>query len=237
MAEHAVVSQAAWLKARLELLEREKAFTRERDALAQARRDLPWVRVEKAYRFESIKGEVGLADLFAGCSQLIVYHFMFGPDWQEGCPSCSFWADNYNGTLGHLRARDINLVVASRAPLARLQGYKERMGWNFNWVSTSPGDFSFDYGASFDALDPPPREPNYNFGTQVFGGEEAPGLSVFTRRDDSVFHTYSCYARGLEDLNGAYRHMDVVPHGRNEAELPWPMAWVRRHDRYSETGE
>ncbi|NND67203.1 MAG: DUF899 domain-containing protein [Halioglobus sp.] len=236
MAGHTVVSQQEWRSARLELLEREKAFTQERDALAQARRDLPWVRIDKDYRFESERGEIGLAELFGDCSQLIVYHFMFGQDWQEGCPSCSFWADNYAGTLPHLRARDINLVVASRAPLATLLGYRERMGWGFDWVSTGLGDFSIDFAVSFDALEPPPREPNYNFGTQVFTGEEAPGLSVFLRDGDAVYHTYSCYARGLEDLNGAYRHLDIAPRGRDESDLPWPMAWVRRRDSYEEGG-
>ncbi len=235
MEKNAIVSRDEWLAARKALLEQEKAFTRARDELSAARRALPWVRVEEDYRFDTLRGTESLAALFDGCNQLLVYHFMFGPDWQEGCPSCSFWADNYQGTLPHLRARDINLVAVSRAPLEKLQAYRDRMGWTFDWVSSAPGRFSFDFAVSFEPGDAPPTEPNYNFATQTFNGEEAPGLSVFIRDEaGQVYHTYSCYSRGLDMLNGAYHHIDLVPRGRYEQDLPWPMAWVKRHDRYAD---
>ena len=234
MADHPVVSREEWLQARLALLDREKALTQQREALARARRELPWVRIDKEYAFGAAGGRKGLADLFGGCEQLIVYHFMFGPDWQEGCPACSFWADNYQGTLPHLRARDVNLVAVSRAPLAHLQSYRERMGWTFDWVSSAPSRFSFDFAVSFEPEDDPATAPNYNFATQSFNGDEAPGISVFVRdKAGEVYHTYSCYSRGLDMLNGAYHHLDLVPKGRDEADLPWPMAWVKRHDRYA----
>jgi predicted dithiol-disulfide oxidoreductase (DUF899 family) len=234
MRRNAIVSGEAWLAARKALLEQEKTFTRARDKLSAARRALPWVEVEQDYRFDTVRGIESLADLFDGCSQLIVYHFMFGPDWQEGCPSCSFWADNYQGTLPHLRARDINLVTVSRAPLENLQSYRERMGWTFDWVSSAPCRFNFDFAVSFEPGDDSPSAPNYNFATQSFDGAEAPGLSVFVRDEKGeVYHTYSCYSRGLDMLNGAYHHIDLVPKGRDEQEMPWPMAWVKRHDRYT----
>ena len=234
MEKNAIVSRDEWLAARKTLLEQEKAFSRARDELSAARRALPWVRVEEDYRFDTLRGTESLADLFDGCTQLLVYHFMFGPDWQEGCPSCSFWADNYQGTLPHLRARDINLVAVSRAPLAKLQSYRDRMGWTFDWVSSAPSRFSFDFAVSFEPEDDPATAPNYNFATQSFNGDEAPGISVFVRdKTGEVYHTYSCYSRGLDMLNGAYHHLDLVPKGRDEADLPWPMAWVKRHDRYA----
>ena len=234
MKGNVIVSGEEWLAARKALLQQEKAFTRARDELSAARRALPWVEVDQDYRFETVRGSESLADLFDGCVQLIVYHFMFGPDWQEGCPSCSFWADNYQGTLPHLRARDVNLVAVSRAPLAHLQSYRERMGWTFDWVSSEPSRFSFDFAVSFDPEDDPATSPNYNFATHSFNGDEAPGISVFVRdKTGEVYHTYSCYSRGLDMLNGAYHHLDLVPKDRDEADLPWPMAWVKRHDRYA----
>ena len=234
MQPNKLVSRQEWQAARRELLQREKAHTREREALAQARRELPWVEVDRTYQFQTERGVEELRDLFGGCSQLIVYHFMFGSDWREGCPSCSFWADTYDGALPHLAARDIRLVAVSRAPLATLHAYRVRMGWGFDWVSTVGSDFNREFAVSFPGGGEEPAQPNYNFATQVFKGEEAPGLSVFYRDGSTVYHTYSCYARGLDMLNSTYQHIDLVPRGRDEQGLPWPMAWVRRHDEYGQ---
>jgi predicted dithiol-disulfide oxidoreductase (DUF899 family) len=230
---HTTVSREEWLAARKALLAKEKAFTLQRDELSAQRRALPWVKVDKTYVFEGREGKVTLANLFDGRSQLLVYHFMFGPDWQEGCPSCSFWADNYNGIVVHLNHRDVSLVAVSRAPLEKLEQYKRRMGWTFNWVSSSGNDFNRDYHVSFT-----PEEKGravYNYKAGSFSGEEAPGISVFAKDEaGAVYHTYSCYARGLDMLNGAYHMLDLVPKGRDEDGLPFTMAWVRRHDRYEE---
>ena len=228
-----VVSQAEWLQARLELMAREKAFTQEREALAAARRALPWVRVEAEYRFDSAEGEVGLADLFGSSSQLIAYHFMFDTDWEAGCPSCSFWADNYNGVLEHLAARDVALAVVSKAPLEKLLAFRERMGWRFNWVSSPNNIFGRDFGVSFSEEQLTSGEARYNLGTSSARMPESPGVSVFARDGDAIYHTYSSYARGLDVLNGAYHHLDIVPGGRDEADLPFSMAWVRRRDEYA----
>jgi predicted dithiol-disulfide oxidoreductase (DUF899 family) len=229
--QHQIASRDEWLAARKALLAKEKAFTKARDALSQERRRLPWLKVDKTYVFEGPGGKETLADLFAGCSQLLVYHFMFGPDWNEGCPSCSFWADNYNGAVVHLRHRDVTLVAISRAPLEKLESYRKRMGWSFKWLSSYGNDFNRDYQVSFT-----PEEQKtaiYNYEASGFGSSEAPGVSVFSRgADGQVFHTYSCYARGLDMLNGAYHLLDLVPKGRGEQGLPFPMAWVRRHDQY-----
>lgn len=226
-----VVSREDWLLARKAFLEKEKAFTKAREDLARERRDLPWVRIDKAYSFEGPEGRLALSDLFGGLGQLVVYHFMFGPDWQEGCPSCSFWADNYNGVDVHLAHRDTALVAVSRAPLDRIEAYRKRMGWSFRWVSSAGGDFNFDYGVSFPAEKG--DAPSYNFGTVRFGGEEAPGFSAFRRGDDgAIYHTYSTYGRGLDVINGTYQMLDLTSKGRDESGLPWPMAWVRRHDQY-----
>jgi len=232
MHDHKVVSREQWLAARRELLAEEKKLTRARDELSHRRRELPWVKVDKPYVFEAPEGKQTLFDLFAGRSQLLVYHFMFGPEWPEGCPSCSFWADNYDGTIVHLNHRDVTFVVVSRAPLDRLEAYRARMGWRFKWVSSLGSDFNHDYHVSFTPQEMQ-GEVEYNYGRTKFPSEEAPGLSVFFRDEDgSVFHTYSCYARGLDTLNGAYHHLDLVPKGRDEAGLPWSMAWLRRHDSY-----
>ena len=226
-----VVSHEEWLDARRAHLAKEKEFTRLRDELSRERRELPWERVDEAYAFDAPEGRVTLADLFGGLGQLVVYHFMFGPDWTEGCPSCSFWADNYNGIDVHLAHRDTALVAVSRAPLSKIEAYKKRMGWSFRWVSSAGSDFNFDFGVSHV-----PQEsdaPNYNYGTIKFGGEEAPGFSAFRRGDDgAVYHTYSTYARGLDMLNGAYHMLDLTSKGRDEGSLSHPMSWVRRHDRY-----
>jgi predicted dithiol-disulfide oxidoreductase (DUF899 family) len=229
--QHQIVSRDEWLAARKALLAKEKAFTKARDALSQERRRLPWLKVDKTYVFEGPGGKETLTDLFAGCSQLLVYHFMFGPDWNEGCPSCSFWADNYNGAVVHLRQRDVTLVAISRAPLEKLESYRQRMGWSFKWVSSYGNDFNRDYHVSFT-----PEEQKtaiYNYEASGFVSSEAPGVSVFsTGADGQVFHTYSCYARGLDMLNGAYHLLDLMPKGRDEQGLSYPMAWVRRHDQY-----
>ena len=229
--QHQVVSRDEWLTARKALLAKEKQFTQARDRLSAERRNLPWVKVDKDYVFDGPNGRETLADLFAGRNQLLVYHFMFGPDWTEGCPSCSFWADSYNGIVVHLNHRDVSLVAISRAPLEKLEGYKARMGWSFKWVSSYGTDFNRDYQVSFR-----PEEQKaavYNYQPGGFGPPEAPGISMFAKeRGRQMFHTYSCYARGLDMLNGAYHMLDLVPKGRDEAGLPFSMAWVRRHDRY-----
>jgi predicted dithiol-disulfide oxidoreductase (DUF899 family) len=233
MTTHQVVSRDEWLKARTALLAKEKAFTRQRDELSAERRALPWVKVEKQYVFEGRDGRLTLADLFGQASQLIVWHFMFHPDWNAGCKSCSFWADNYNPIIDHLRERDVNLTVVSRAPLARLEAFRERMGWGFDWVSSYGSDFNRDFGVTFTADELAQGGGNYNFGSHRFSGEEAPGLSVFYKdADGSIYHTYSCYARGLDMLNTAYQHLDLVPNGRDEKALRYPMEWVRLRDEY-----
>ena len=225
-----IVSHAEWLEARKAHLAKEKEFTRARDELARQRRELPWVKVEEPYTFDAAEGRVSLGDLFGGKGQLLIYHFMMGPDWEEGCPSCSFWADNYNGVDVHLAHRDTALVAVSRAPLAKIDAYKKRMGWTFRWVSSAGSDFNFDYDASFK---PDEEGLRYNFGTIKPFGEETPGISAFRRGDGGeIYHTYSTYARGLDMLNGAYRLLDLTSKGRDEQDLPWPMAWVKRHDRY-----
>jgi len=229
MTTHPVVSHEEWIKASQALLAKEKAFTQQREAMARERRALPWERVEKEYVFEAPEGRVTLADLFAGRGQLIVQHFMFAPDWNEGCPGCSYWSDNFNGIDGHLAARDTSFVVVSRGPIDRLEAYRKRMGWTFRWVSSAGNDFNFDYGVSFA---PDEAAPAYNFGTMKPHGEENPGVSAFRREDGAIYRTYSTYARGLDLLNGTYHLLDITSKGRDEAELPWPMAWVKRHDKY-----
>ena len=236
MQNHQVVSREAWLTARKKHLAKEKEFTRLRDQLSQSRRELPWVKVEKDYVFNGPNGPETLSDLFEGRGQLIVYHFMFGPDWTEGCPSCSFWADNFNGIGVHLNHRDISLVVVSRAPLDKLEVYKKRMGWGFKWVSSLDNDFNRDYHVSFTPEEMEKEEMFYNFRVCKFPGEEAPGISVFYKDPQGgIFHTYSCYARGLDMLNGAYHLMDLAPKGRDEDNLSFTMAWLRRHDQYDDS--
>ncbi len=231
MESHTVVSEADWIDARKQLLTKEKEFTRARDRLSQQRRDLPWVRVEKQYAFEGPNGQETLADLFDGRSQLIVYHFMFDPEWDEGCPHCSFWADNFDPNLVHLNARDVTMIAVSRAPFSKLAAYKERMGWSFKWVSSSETDFNFDYRVSFT-----PEQANeaaYNYGTLSPANSEREGVSVFYKDGSGdVFHTYSAYARGIDMVNTAYHYLDLVPKGRDEEGRP-PQYWVRRHDEYA----
>ncbi|MEZ5669382.1 MAG: thioredoxin family protein [Alphaproteobacteria bacterium] len=235
MQAHSVVGRDQWLEARKALLAEEKAFIRERDRLAAARRALPWERVEKAYAFETETGRKTLADLFEGRSQLIVYHFMFGADWEQGCPSCSFLAENFDGSAVHLSHRDVAFVAASRAPLDRLLAYRKRLGWRFPWVSSLGSDFNYDFHVSFTPEQMAAGTVDYNYREGQFPSEEAPGLSVFARGDDgAIFHTYSTFARGLDPLISTYQYLDLVPKGRDEATLPWPMAWVRRNDQYDD---
>jgi predicted dithiol-disulfide oxidoreductase (DUF899 family) len=232
-ASHKVVSHEAWLAARRAFLTKEKEFTRTRDELSRLRRELPWEKVEKDYVFEGAVGQVELADLFMGKHQLIVYHFMLGPDWEAGCKSCSFWADNFDGIDIHLAHRDTTLVAVSRAPYAKLDAYKRRMGWSFAWYSSFGGDFNFDYRVSFTSEEIAAKTADYNFEMRQNTMSELPGISVFYRDDDgSIYHTYSCYSRGVDMMNGAYHHLDLTPKGRDEAGLPHTMAWVRRHDEY-----
>jgi predicted dithiol-disulfide oxidoreductase (DUF899 family) len=254
MAEHQVGTREDWLAARKALLEREKELTRLGDELARERRELPWVPIEKEYSFDTGEGKKTLAELFDGRSQLLVYHFMFGPEYEAGCPICSAIADSFDGFLVHLRARDVTMICASRAPLERLQAYKRRMGWDFEWVSTLGSDFNFDLGVSFteqqlregveynyraeDVLpllegEPisPFRELADSTGTDVAGYlSEGPGLSAFALSDGVVYHTYSCYARGAEFLMGFYSALDRAPKGRNEGDPPY--FWILRHDEY-----
>ena len=233
MPMHQVVSPSEWLAARRALLEKEKAFTRQRDGLSAERRALPWVKVDTDYVFTGPNGSIRLSDLFAGRGQLVVYHYMFHPDWEAGCKSCSFWADNFNGIIAHLNQRDVSMAAVSRAPYPQLAAFKQRMGWNFDWVSSEGTTFNHDFAVSFTPEELARDGNNYNFDTHRFGGPEAPGLSVFTKdADGTIYRTYSCYARGLDMLNGAYQFLDVVPKGRDEAELPYPMAWVRLRDEY-----
>jgi predicted dithiol-disulfide oxidoreductase (DUF899 family) len=230
---HAVGPPAEWQAARLDLLAEEKDLNRRRDALAEARRRLPWVPVEEEYRFDDPDGSRTLADLFDGRSQLLVYHFMFGPDWEEGCPSCSFWADSFDGVVVHLNQRDVTLVCVSRAPCRKLAAYQARMGWHFPWFSSAPSDFNVDFGVSFT---PEQQEHGgtYNFAHVEHPPEEAPGISAFALADGQVFHTYSTFSRGLDPVNSGYQLLDLAPRGRDEGGLEWPMAWLRRHDAYGE---
>jgi predicted dithiol-disulfide oxidoreductase (DUF899 family) len=232
-ANHQVVSQEEWIEARKLHLAREKEFTRLRDQLSAERRALPWVRVDKEYGFEGPDGKASLADLFDGHSQLIVYHFMLGPDWEEGCKSCSFWADNLQGIDVHLAARDVTLMTVSSAPLDRITMFKTRMGWTHKWVSSAGGDFNHDYNVTFSPEELEQGETYYNYKWTRSSMTERPGISVFYKdADGTVYHTYSCYARGLDMLNGAYHYLDLAPKGRDETNPNHRMSWVRFHDSY-----
>jgi predicted dithiol-disulfide oxidoreductase (DUF899 family) len=231
--QNLVVSHEEWLKARLELLAAEKEFTRQRDALTRRRMTMPWERVEKSYQFEGPNGAVSLADLFDGRSQLIVYHFMFAPDWEEGCKQCSFWADNFNGIAVHLNHRDVAFTAVSRAPLAKINAYKERMGWSFPWVSSYGSDFNFDYCVSFTTEQIAEGRAYYNYAVRPIDVSDEQGISVFCKDENGeVFHTYSCHGRGIDMVNGAYQFLDLVPKGRDEDHFGFSMEWVRRHDQY-----
>jgi predicted dithiol-disulfide oxidoreductase (DUF899 family) len=257
MTSHKTGTREEWLTARRELLKLEKDLTHKSDELAQRRQELPWVRIDKAYRFDTEKGAAALADLFQGRSQLIVYHFMFGPDYKAGCPSCSSLADNFNGIYTHLANHDVMFWAISRAPLDKLQAYKKRMGWSFPWASSAPSDFNTDFSVAFTEEQQRKGNMAYNFGNNNMAGQndpkaevppilekiasstgtdwatysrEAPGMSAFIREDNVVYHTYSAYARGLDVLWGMYQWLDRAPKGRNETDF-----WLRRHDEYDHT--
>jgi len=235
MTTHRVVKREEWIRERMQHLAREKEFTRLRDQLSAERRELPWVKVEKPYVFDGPNGPESLGDLFQGRRQLIVQHFMFDPSWDEGCKSCSFWVDNFDGIDAHLNHRDVSFVLISRAPIAKLEAYRRRMGWRLKWVSSERTDFNRDYHVSFTPEELESKQAYYNYRFGSFSVGEAPGLSVFYKDDDgTIYHTYSCYARGLDMLNGAYHLLDLVPKGRDESGLPSSMAWLRHHDRYDD---
>ena len=227
-----IVPPAEWLAARKQLLAKEKEFTRLRDDLSRQRREMPWEKVEKKYVFEGVHGKETLADMFDGRSQLIVYHFMLGPGWKEGCPSCSYLADSFDAARLHLAQRDTTFAVISRATLPEIEAFKKRMGWQFKWVSSFGSDFNYDYHVSFTKEEVDSGKMNYNYTSQGFPSEEGPGASVFYKQGNEVFHTYSAYARGLDILLPTYNFLDMTPKGRDEDALPYPMAWVRHHDRY-----
>lgn len=227
-----IVDDATWLAAREELLESEKRLTRLRDELSARRREMPWRLIDKDYRFNTEAGEQTLSDLFGDQSQLLVYHFMFGPEQEAGCPGCSWWADNYNGNVEHLVARDIKLVAIARAPLDKLLAYRERMGWNFDWASSLNCDFNQDFHVSFsqDEIDAGKAYYNYHETGRIM--PEAPGVSVFVKQNDKIYHSYSTYSRGLDILNAGYHMMDLVPKGRDEDGLEYPSAWLKRRDEF-----
>ncbi len=236
--DNKVVSAGEWLAARREFLAREKELTRARDAVDAARRALPWVKVEKEYVFDTAEGKRTLAELFDGRSQLIVQHFMFGPGWKEGCVGCSFKSDHVDGALAHLEAHDVTLVTVSRAPLAEIAPFRERMGWRFRWVSSYGSDFNYDFHVSFTAEEAAAGSVDYNYSKQPFLIEEGSGISVFYRDGDgAVYHTYSTFGRGDELVDTTYMYLDLTPLGRNETGPHFNLGdWVRHHDRYDAAG-
>jgi predicted dithiol-disulfide oxidoreductase (DUF899 family) len=231
---HQIVSKNEWIEARKVLLKKEKEFTALRDQLSQQRRDLPWVAVDKEYVFDGPNGKQTLSELFDGRSQLIVYHFMYDPNWDAGCPSCSFWADNFNNIIVHLNQRDVTMIAISKAPYNKIAAYKKRLGWEFKWVSSFDTDFNFDYFVSFTPEELAKKEASYNFISQDPRISEREGVSVFYKDSSGkIFHTYSAYERGIDILNNTYNYLDLVPKGRDEDGYDFPMAWVRRHDEYN----
>jgi predicted dithiol-disulfide oxidoreductase (DUF899 family) len=230
--QHQVVSRQDWLAARKAHLAAEKEFTRARDRLSAERRALPWVRIDQDYVFEGPNGRLSLGDLFGANSQLLVYHFMFGPGWTEGCPGCSFLADHFDGADQHLKHHDVSLVAVSRAPFTEFQAFRKRMGWAFDWVSSAGSDFNYDFHVSPSPAEQAAGRYEYNYEEHDGEGGEMPGFSVFHRdAEGTIFHTYSSYARGGDLLIGAYNFLDLTPKGRNEDEI---MDWMRHHDRYEE---
>jgi predicted dithiol-disulfide oxidoreductase (DUF899 family) len=227
-----VVSHQQWVTERAAFLAKEKELTRLKDQLSRERRDLPWEKLTKSYVFEGPRGPETLADLFEGRTQLLVYHFMFGPERKEGCFACSFVADHFDATLPHLGARDTTLVVISRAPYPKLEAFRHRMGWRFKWVSSGGNDFNYDFGVSFTDQQKAAGVVWYNYGSTEYPGPDREGASVFARHDGDVFHSYSTYGRGVEALMGTYSYLDLMPKGRDEDRLDFSMAWVRYHDRY-----
>lgn len=230
-----VVSREEWTKERVKLLAAEKELTRRRDALAEQVRAMPWVKLDKNYTFDGLRGTKSLADLFGNKSQLLVYHFMFDPTWSQGCMSCSFVADHYNGIVVHLAHRDISFITISKAPIEKLEQFRTRMGWTFPWFSAAHTEFSRDFGVSFTDEELADPTMVYNYTGRPHTIRELPGLSVFYKNSrDEIFHTYSSFARGLEDFLTAYRYIDITPKGRDEAQTGG-MGWLRHHDRYDDT--
>ena len=231
--DHPVVPKDRWLAERKALLVREKELTRLSDQIARERRALPWVRIEKNYVFDAPQGRRMLAELFENRRQLMVQHFMLGPGWEQGCPSCSFMADHTDGMNLHLAQRNVALVAVSRAPLVEIERFRQRMGWQFKWVSSFGTDFNHDFGVSFTPEQRATGTVSYNYGVQPFESEEMPGISVFYKGEaGEVFHTYSAYRRGVEAMMGTYELLDLTPMGRDEDKLSFSMAWIRHHDRY-----
>ncbi|HVU04953.1 MAG TPA: DUF899 domain-containing protein [Polyangiaceae bacterium] len=230
MTTHRIVNPEEWTVARKALLAKEKEFQKARDAVAEARRELPWERVEKRYLFDGPNGEETLADLFDGRSQLVVYHFMLGPNATVGCKSCSWWADNFERHVVHLAHRDVTMLAVSRGSLRNIEAFRKRLGWTFKWVSSARSDFNFDFRVSFEEGK---GDGIYNYAPKSFGGSELPGISVFFKdTDGAIYHTYSTYGRGLDNVNAGYQILDLVPKGRDEAGLPSPNAWLRHRDAY-----
>jgi predicted dithiol-disulfide oxidoreductase (DUF899 family) len=243
MNTHQVVSKEQWLQARKRLLTKEKEFTYLREQLSAERLALPWLRIDKDYKFDGPQGRETLTQLFGDRSQLVVYHFMFAPEWEAGCKNCSFWADNFNGIVDHLRQRDVSFVAISRAPSAKLQAFEKRMGWTFKWVSSGDSDFNYDFEVSFKPEAHARGEAMYNFdklskfrsrGVNLdFAPSDMPGISVFAKDEQgTVYRTYSAYGRGIDMMNTAFQYLDLVPKGRDEEGLPHTMSWVKHHDRY-----
>ncbi len=233
--QHKVVSRNEWVEARKAFLAKEKEFTHLRDELSRQRRELPWEKVDKPYKFKGPNGISSLSDLFGNRSQLAVYHFMLGPGWKEGCPSCSYLADHFDGMTIHLANRDVTLVVVSHAPYAEIAAFKQRMGWRFNWYSSFDSDFNYDFNVSATTEEKNQKEVYYNYEMAPFPADERPGFSAFIKdADGSIYHAYSAYARGLDILVGTYNWLDYMPKGRNEEGLKHSMAWVRHHDKYTE---
>ena len=230
--EHPVVSHDEWLRARTALLAKEKAFSATRDQLHRARRALPWERIDVAYLFDTPQGQRSLADLFDGRRQLVVYHFMFAPEWKEGCAHCSFWADSFDSLGAHLHGRDTTFIVVSRAPLAQLDAFRKRMGWRFAWVSSAGNSFNYDFGVSFTPKEMAAGSGFYNYKAHERGPEREGASAFYKDEGGAVFHTYSTYARGIDLLNMTYNVLDLTAKGRDEAHLTSPQAWVRLHDRY-----
>ena len=231
-----IVSREEWLKARLELLKKEKEYSKTRDELTKSRQELPRVKIKKDYFFEGHTGKISLRNLFDGKSQLIVYHFMFEEDWSEGCKSCSFLADHYEPAIIHLANRDVSMITVSKAPLEKIEAFKKRMSWNFNWLSSHHSDFNRDFHVSFTCEEIQQGKGHYNFKeSELFGTKEAPGISVFVLdKDGQIYHTYSAYARGLENFLTAYHLLDIVPKGRNEGKFSYGMEWLHHKDRYGD---
>ncbi len=230
---HRIVSRDAWLEERRELLEQEKRLTRLHDQLSEKRRALPWVEVREPYVFEGPSGEQTLVDLFEGRSQLVVYHFMFAPEWEAGCKSCSFWGDSFGRIVPHLNARDVTFAAVSRAPYAKLRAYARRLGFTFPWVSSNENGFNAAFGVYFTPEAVAKGEASYNYGSMEAPLSDMHGISVFVRDGTKVYHTYSTYGRGVEAVNAAYAILDMTPKGRDESGLSNPMAWVRRNDEYA----